>query len=588
MARGPQPMQDGGVGSAQRAATKFIIFSGIEKINTRSSRDALAENEAAWLENLQPIAANNLLTIPAPLAKLTTLAGTETSAEFFGANIGAVDYVIVFTNAGAGIAVNLASGMQTTFAPDGTFSNADMTVYASQRILIMDPVAGYCTWDGTVFVKSGGVSPNINVTAGGSGYTSPPTVTISGGTGSGATATATVAGGAVLAVTLTNAGTGYSAGDTLTVTFGGPGSGATATARIWPITTGTTIAVFQGRVWWGNKRVLNWTGTAGYDDTNVANAAGSTTISDSDLSHNITALRNLNNYLFVFGDTSVRQIGNITVSASITLFTPLILASDIGTTFRRTIQSYNRLVLFANKQGVYAIFGASVEKISDDLDGIFKATDFGQTPEAALNDMNNIHIYVLLLRYLDPVQGSRSILCCFQEKKWYVASQGVGLRTICTVPLATSSQIETFGSSGADVTQLLQDPTTAVAFTLTTALSAHGNLVQNKQAIRGGLFARTQGVQTSTFEVDSENSSRTYTLTFAPTVTWLNNSGQVVTWVNSAGKAVTFCGTGPALPYTGIDGYGKLLGLNITGTAAGMTLHAPAIEYQEKDLWSTL
>jgi hypothetical protein len=289
--------------------------------------------------------------------------------------------------------------------------------------------------------------------------------------------------------------------------------------------------------------------------------------------------------LFIFGDTSVRQIGNITVQSSITLFTPLILASDIGTTFRRTIQSYNRLVLFANKQGVYAIFGASVEKISDDLDGIFQLTDFGQPLEAALNDLRNIHCYMILLRYIDPVRGARSILCMFQEKKWFVVSQGDNLKTICTVPLASTSQIETFGSSGPDVTQLLQDPSVRVEWELQTSLSAHGNLIQAKQVLAAGVFGHAQGVANISMEVDTENGSETYALVFAAKITWVNNSGQVITFVNNLGQPITFIGTGHQFPYTAADGYGKLLGLTITGASAQTTIHVPAIEYQDADMW---
>src|SRR5580765_7483964 len=101
MARGPSGQQmssdQGGVGSAQHASSKFIVFSGITKINTKAARDALPENEAAWLENLQPISENNLVTVPGPLAPLTTLPVGEISSTFYSANIGAIDYVIAFT-----------------------------------------------------------------------------------------------------------------------------------------------------------------------------------------------------------------------------------------------------------------------------------------------------------------------------------------------------------------------------------------------------------------------------------------------------------------------------------------------------------
>ncbi len=590
MARGPSGQQmssdQGGVGAAQHASSKFIVFSGITKINTKSARDALPENQAAWLENLQPIAENNLVTVPGPLAPLTTLPVGESGGTLYSANIGAIDYIIVFTANGAGIAVNTQNGMQTQFAPDNTFGNPDMTVYASERILIMDPISGYSTWDGTVFVRGGGLSPNIQVTTGGTGYTAVPAITFSGGSGTGASAHAVIADGAVLSIVLDTAGSGYLPGQVITVGIGGPGTGAAATVLVWPVVTGSTIAVFEGRVWWAGARILNWTGTAGFDDTDPANAAGSTTISDADLSHSITALRTLNNYLFIFGDTSVRQIGNITVQSSITLFTPLILASDIGTTFRRTIQSYNRLVLFANKQGVYAIFGASVEKISDDLDGIFQLTDFSQPLEAALNDLRNIHCYLILLRYQDPVLGgARSILCMFQEKKWFVVSQGNNLKTICTVDLASTSQIETFSSSGSDVTQLLQNPNLPVPWEIQTSLSAHGNPIQAKQILAVGIFGNAVGGANISMEVDTENGAVVYPLAFASKVQWINNLGQPVNWVNNLGQLVTWIGQGHQFPYTAADGYGKVLGLTMTGTSSQTRIHYGAIEYQDADMW---
>ena len=82
------------------------------------------------------------------------------------------------------------------------------------------------------------------MTNGGSGYTSAPTVTISnlsGGSGSGCAATATISGGKVTAVTVTNAGSGYSYGATVTFS-GGSGTGATATATTDP-TVGTAIEI---------------------------------------------------------------------------------------------------------------------------------------------------------------------------------------------------------------------------------------------------------------------------------------------------------------------------------------------------------
>ena len=128
----PQP------GGEQRSQTKFIVFENFEKMNTQSARQSLSEKELAWLENLQPIAPNNLLTVPAPAAlALATLA--ETLVLIFYVSIGGVDYFICFSTAGSAYAITIATGMVNQFAIDGTFSTApDVTTWQASRVLIND------------------------------------------------------------------------------------------------------------------------------------------------------------------------------------------------------------------------------------------------------------------------------------------------------------------------------------------------------------------------------------------------------------------------------------------------------------------
>lgn len=672
MARTPQQAQDGG----QTGPSRFLIFDKWSKLNTKVARQNLPDDQLAWLENLQPISENVMQAVPGPQPSIATLAAN--AARFFYANIGNTDYLIAFLTNGACVAVNVSTGVTTTVAAAATFSQTpDMVVFSSARLLIMDPTAGYVTWDGTLLVKSGQVSPNINVTNGGSGLSGTPSVTISGGSGSGATATATVVGGSVVSVNLTAGGSGYLATDQLTVTFsgggpggqavvgavitnggsgytsapsvtfggpgtgaagtaivsngvvtgititaggsgyttppsitfGGPGTGAaataeiiaTASARVWPQITGSTIALFGGRVWWANGRILNFTGTGAvtggvtWDDISPGDGAGSSTISDYDLAHSITALRSLNNFLYIFGDQSIKQISSITIQNSITLFTILTLASDVGTSYPMTIQSYNRIVLFANKNGIYGIFGATIQKISDDLDGIFQLVDFSTVlPSSALNDFHvnlpntgggSIHCYLLLARYNDPVQGARNILLCYQSPKWFVVSQG-SLIAIAAVPRLLSTQWETFGSSGTDVTQLLQNGSVGVNIKLQTALSAHGHMLMAKQPLIGGVAVTTLTAQNVMFSVDSENGSNAYTLSASSVVTWINNVSAVVQWQNNSLQNVNFLAGGFRFPYTSIEGYGKFLGGTVTASGVtNLAINAAAIEYQDADLW---
>jgi hypothetical protein len=359
--------------------------------------------------------------------------------------------------------------------------------------------------------------------------------------------------------------------------------------------------VFAGRVWWastnasGAYRVLNFTGTAGFDDTNPANAAGATTILDNDLSHNITAIRNKNNYLYIFGDSSVRQIGSITVSSSVTLFTPLTLASDIGTTFLMTIQSYNRLVLFANTAGVYGIFGASVRKISDDLDGIFQLADFTLPMSSSLNDVHStltaggsIHCYLLLLRYLDPAVGPRTIICVYQNDQWFVVSQGSALLSIMAIFLASTQQWDTFASSGADVTQLLQTPGASVPILFRSALSSNRDPLKSKRLIRAGVAVTSGIAQTFNFTAETENSADVSPLTAAAVVNWVNNSGQQINWQNNSFGTVSFIGGGYRFPYRAAYGEGKVIGGTVSGSVSQFALNAMAFEYVDAAMWGTI
>lgn len=567
----------------QRPGNKFLVFNQFSTMDTQNARFDLGKDRAAWIENLQPIGQNRLQVVPAPLAALTTLTG-ETVQRFFYANYNGNDFIIAFAQSGAAYQVNASSGAKVKFANAGTFSSPDMTQWQSSRVLIADPTAGYCEWDGTVFAQPGGISPVFVVTAGGSGYTSGATAAISGGSGTGATASVQVVGGIVVGLTLTAAGSGYKAGDAITVAISpvGAGSGATATGKIWPILsiTPTTIAVFQGRVWLAGARTLFWTGTGGFDDVALADASGQTVIPDADLVHQITALRSLNNYLYIFGDNSIKQIGTISVSGSTTLFTIVTLSSDQGTTFPLSIVSYNRLILFANKVGVYAVFGASVEKISNEMDGIFQAADFTQPLQAALNDISNIRCYLLLIRYIDPRQGiTRSLMLTFMNKRWFVTSQGNSLAAICSAPI--NGTLETFGSSGADVTQLLSSFTTPVAFLLITSLSSNGQPHTQKRVMRTGVAQSSSSAGTVAATSDSENNSNPAQYGVATPITWINNQGQQVVWVNNSSSVVTFVGVGFLWTRYQAQASGLCLGASLSGSFTGYTLNEVVIEYQE-------
>jgi hypothetical protein len=826
----PQP------GGGQRDQTKFIVFENFEKMNTQAIRQSLSEKELAWLENLQPIAPNNMTTVPAPGNSVGTVGATSYS-EFY-ASIGGTDYLIIFTTDGAGWSYNLTLATVGQWAPPGTFSNPDVTTREASRLLINDPTAGYSTWDGTLFVHQGGVSPNITVTNGGSGYGSPPTVTISGGSGTGATAVAVVNNGTITAINLTNPGRGYQATDVLTVTIGtspgsgaaghvtmtgfsvaslslvsggsalisggtfplaftggggtgaagfavfnlsgnvaavalttpgsgytsapavtvsgvsfqtnpiivanlgtesvativrdaggtlytappavtitpsnglgsgaaatatesggsvtalalnasavttlfiavqgvstsppgtyslafsggggtgaagtvtigsytnnvgttsvgvistiltsggsnyttaptvsmtgatftssptiqafiasqgagytltpaviiGSGTGAAAIAHVWPyVPAGNTLAVFQGRVWLnglntvsGEFNLLQWTGTGatygnvGYDDFLEADASGSLILSDADLVHAITALRSYNNYLFIMGDQAVKQIGNISLNAAgtVTLFTILTLSSDQGTIYPKSCISYNRVFMFANQNGIYGVFGSSVQKLSSDMDGIWRLVNFSQSPQGAVVDINAIHNAVFLIRYVDPLSSTRSILLTFDGKRWFVTSQGNSVACITTSASLATGAITLYSSSGTDVTPLFAIPNAPINWKIQSALTHHGNAVQGKKVVRAGFSGSSAQNLVIIMTVDTE----------------VANGPQHVIDVKTGFQV--FGGSNDANNEP-IGAAGIYLGVTLIGLAAGFTPTAftatnMLVEYQETSLW---
>jgi len=141
------------------------------------------------------------------------------------------------------VMTHMAVGTGTTAAAAGnTTLVTELERNALTSTTVTDNAIAYvATWaagDGTgaiteagIFDTLGSKVDDINVSAGGTGYTSVPTVTFTGGGGSGATATAVLTSEVVTSVTVTAVGSGYTSAPTIGFTGGG-GSGAAATASM--------------------------------------------------------------------------------------------------------------------------------------------------------------------------------------------------------------------------------------------------------------------------------------------------------------------------------------------------------------------
>lgn len=561
---------------------EYLVLKSFKGINTQPSREALSEDEFAWLENAMPTGNAFLQVVPALAAATATVTSSIQLMHF--ASIGTVNYQICFTNAGGAQAVNLGNGSVVTIAAGGTFSTPSMDQWKTERIVIGDKSNGFFSWDGTLFYQPGSMA-TISVTVSGSAYTSTPSVVLTGGTaGTTAVATATLVSGGVSSITLSNLGTGYTAAPAVSFSGGTTATVGLATATAFIMPTGQNadaVAVYSGRVWLGQNRTLNYTAPNTWFDFAAGDAAGATTITEGSLRQKIYGLEALDNYLYVMGDSSIIIIGDLKVTGSITTFSQTFLSSTTGTTLPATITAMERAILFMNKYGVYALFGASVQKISKGLDGIFPLIDFTQNISAGLVQIYNQLCYAVSFTYMDT-NANRVLQAVFFDGKWFLTSQGA---LTYIAPASINGVLSLWGTTGTDVRQLYGDTISNISSKIQTGLLDLGNPIFDKQMNRAALEFTSTAIASMTLEVDTEKTKQTQTLTGGNTIVWTNNNNVPMVWQNNSAQTITWIATGFLSLSALYDLVGKYIGFTATSTSPAVVVNGFLAEYQQRASW---
>lgn len=223
----------------------YQVIKQFEGLNTKANRTAISENQFSWLENLMPIGYANIKSLKGPRT-IPDGWGAAGVFSMFSANINNKDYLIAFKTDGSCVYFDVVAETFGNIKTAGFFSNSGMNVsqWKNTEVLILDPVKGYFTWNGTNLVSVGSVGA-IFITNGGTGYTSAPTVTIGApndANGVQATATCTITANVVTSISLTEAGSGYTVAPSVTFSGGG-GTNAAAIAGIVDFKTGTVSAL---------------------------------------------------------------------------------------------------------------------------------------------------------------------------------------------------------------------------------------------------------------------------------------------------------------------------------------------------------
>lgn len=588
----------------------FLIRDMSGGSNLSTGRESIKDNEAWYMEGLQPIAPGNLKVIAqASVTGMSALVETTDPSYAMSFQIAGVPFIfVVFSSTGNGYIINASSLVSVQiFAGTLTSGTTCAAQWNKLGILIVDPT-GY--WDYGVTTAATLTALNrsvqsVTIFEPGSGYTAVPTVAFAGGGGAGAAATAylgigravinaggagykvgdilyvqsaganmyatlsvdTVSGaGAVTAVTITDPGeyiaplpaavaaatiggagngatvdttlnvstiivsargSGYTSPPSATLVGGGPPTRAgSLVAVVSGSLGGTAIAAYAGRAWIASGRTVTFTDAGQY--ASFVGSGSQFTIDDSYLTNNITALFAANSYLYIFGNTSIDVLSNVTVtSAGTASFSRVNVNPVIGCDSPKTIFGYYRSVAFANTYGFYLLTGATVDNISEGkLDLLMSGITAGITSGFPVT-MNGQLCAAWSINCLDPTTSFATVtnlIAIFNKGRWFFARQAIFaapstfLATRCTVTVPFTN----FGFLAFAFDRTVSGPNTklyqlfaqfsSIAWRLYTKLYDMGSPMTSKQATRvaiGCNLAFSTAVGALTLSVDSDQGNGT-------------------------------------------------------------------------------
>jgi hypothetical protein len=476
----------------------------------------------------------------------------------------------------------------------GATANAVVSMGQVSSVSLTNAGTGYTQAPTITFSGGGGSGANaiaqintfavgamaVSVTNGGSGYSSEPTITISGGGGTGANAVAILSADTITQVIMVNTGSGYTNTANITVTVSGGGGNGAVLTPVVNTDQNTSIATFSGRVWLSQGRTIFYTTPLSISDF-TSLSSGSEVISDSTLIKNVNALVSANNFLYIFGETSINVFSDVLVQSNgTTVFTNTNISASIGTKRPNTIFPYFRSIMFMNDYGIYALVGSTTTKLSDALDGVFNNIDFTNPVYGGQVVINNILCAAFNFRYFDAVftNSYRFIQAVFFEKKWFITSQGDSINMFASLP--DQGKINIYGISGNNLYELYSNTTANVSTILQTALFPMDDPIRTKQALKFGVEATlTQGASFDV-TVDSEYGSSPVVV-LANLIPWVNNSGTIVPWMNTSSNVIGWnYSNGYALYKNDAQQWGKYVGLTMTSSSPQFTVNTFEFEHE--------
>lgn len=367
---------------------------------------------------------------------------------------------------------------------------------------------------------------------------------------------------------------------------------------------GTDIAVYSNYVFVVSGRTLYFSAPGSFTDWTTTDGGGFRALIDSTLRSNVYRLLSANGYLYIIGANSVDALSNMYIPSGLSTptasYTYLNLTPIIGTDQPASVSVYGRLVLFANRYGVWAMAGAEPQPISSfdpnntynsSIDGTWQYVNFTQPISGGQVIVNNrLCAAFLIQRANDPVFGSNTVIALYQADagggRWWFANYGAVTRIstgfVNNVPVL-------FAYIGNQLYQLFANPASTPAASLQTALWDFDDPITSKEALIAGFQITIFNLPSKfTLNIDTPGRSQPLNLLTVSNVQWVNNQNALVQWINNLEEPVLWFSRTSTLYWGSCPaGAAKYLGFSFTASAGSIfELNALLLDYKWGKRWS--
>ena len=541
------------------------------------------------MENFIPLGAADARTLYDNATALYTAA--HTIVYDFTFNIGTTFYKALFLSDGSAVAVNLAGGT-TTMGAAGTFAVSTTLPACAQwgaSGIVIVTSAGYYAWDGTLY-SPGNFAPSWLC-----GFTTLVTT----GTTNTSTSVTSVASttGLVTGMTVTS-GTGDIPASTLVVTFTSTtitlNKSATASnlGEVinvgWAMPSGlngTAIEFYQQRAWVVNGAKITFSAPANGAEFSTADGGGTIISTDGFLKTAFLNLKQCNSFLYLLGDGSINVVSNVQTSGSpaVTTFNNQNVDPQTGLGWRDAITVLGNSVCFVNPTGVYQLYGGSAVKISDKIDKLFEKANFSAVPPTLfVTSIFGVRCLGMIMNTLDPTTSTqRTLMCMWNEKEWFIASQG--LTGIYGTTVQQGANPQGWANDGTYVFQLFQTASTTLSKKIQSKLWPGRSVLIPKNAVDAYAETNDQSntgvIIAGTVDSDSKSS---VSFSVSSNIVFQNNVFGTLTFQNNVPANLTFTTNPQGIQGQGVSQTGNRLGMTFTSTSKDFTLIGCGVSYLEE------